>query len=151
MARDIYNRVVDLGQPLAADATRMLVPFLGDEDFLLQSVQIQYQQRVTRLWEVGSNKTYFFAGRTEGNINAKRIVGNRNTSLSFVQQFGDVCNMMGNHLTLQLESGCTGFASRGSISASGCVINSVAYSIQAQESIINEDVGIMFARLEGGG
>lgn len=150
MGQDIFNRVVDLGQPLAADATRMLLPFVGDEDFLLQSVQIQYQQKITRLWEVGSNKTYFFAGRTEGNINAKRIIGNKNASLSFIQQFGDVCNMAGNHLTLQLDSGCSGFASRGALSASGCVINSVAYSMQAQESIINEDVGIMFALLEGG-
>lgn len=149
MARDIFNRVVDLGQPLAADATRMLLPFVGDEDFMLQSVNLQYNQKISRLWEVGSNKTFFFAGRTEGNINAKRIVGNKNAALSFVKQFGDVCNMAGNMLTLQLDSGCTDFVSRGSIKASGCVINSVAYSIQAQEMIINEDVGIMFARLEG--
>ncbi len=149
MARDIFNRVVDLGQPLAADATRMLLPFIGEEDFLLQTVQISYQQKVTRLWEVGSNKTYFFAGRTEGMIKAKRIIGNRNAALGFVKQFGDVCNMTGNHLTLQLDSGCTGFQSRGKLEASGCVINSVGYNIQAQESIIYEEVDIMFARLEG--
>lgn len=149
MARDIFNRVVDLGKPLAADATRMLLPFIGDEDFLLQSVNIQYQQKVTRLWEVGSNKTYFFAGRTEGNIAAKRIIGNKNAALSFVKDFGDVCNMEKNHLTIDMSAGCEDFQNRGQIKASACVINQVAYSIQAQEMIINEDVNIMFARLEG--
>lgn len=148
MARDIFNRVVDLGKPLAADATRLIFPFIGDEDMLLQNVSIQYQQNITRLWEVGSSKTYFFAGRTQGQISAKRIIGSRNAALSFVKQFGDVCNMAKNHLTLQMEAGCEGFENRGSLKASGVVIQSVAYSVSASDMIINEDITMMFARLE---
>ena len=148
MSNDIFNRVVDLGAPLAADATRMLLPYVGDEDFLLQSVVIQYQQRITRLWELGSAKTYFFAGRTEGTIQAKRIIGAKNASLAFIKQFGDVCNMAGNHLTITMDAGCTSPVNQGALTCSGCVINGVSYSVQAQEMIINEDVHIMYARLE---
>ncbi len=148
MARDIFNRVVDLGKPLAADATRLIFPFIGDEDFLLQNVTLQYQQNITRLWEVGSSKTYFFAGRTQGQITAKRIIGARNAALAFVQQFGDVCNMAKNHLTLMLDAGCEGAEARGTLKASGCVIQSVAYSIAAADMVINEDITLLFARLE---
>jgi hypothetical protein len=150
MARDIFNRVVDLGKPLAVDATRLLFPFIGEEDMLLQNVNISYQQNITRLWEVGSTKTYFFAGRTQGTIQAKRIIGTRNAALGFVKQYGDVCNMQKNHITLQLEAGCEGGSDKGSIKASGVVINSVAYAISTADMIINEEISMMFARLEGG-
>lgn len=148
MARDIFNREVDLGDPLAADATRLLVPLIGEPDMLLQSVTLQYQQNITRLWEVGSNKTFFFAGRTQGQISAKRIIGNRNASLAFVREFGDVCNMKRNHMTLMMKSGCTDNQDRGKIHASGVVIQSVSYSIVASDMIINEDISMLFARLE---
>jgi len=151
MARDIFNREVDLGDPLAADATRLLLPQLGEPDMLLQSCTVQYQQNITRLWELGSAKTFFFAGRTQGQISAKRIIGNKNAQLAFVQQFGDVCNMAKNILSIMLQAGCTSTQTRGQITASGCVIQSVSYSVVASDMIINEDVSLLFARLEGGG
>jgi hypothetical protein len=148
MARDIFNREVDLGDPLAADATRLLLPLLGEPDMLLQSTTLQYQQNITRLWELGSNKTFFFAGRTQGQISAKRIIGSKNAQLAFVKQFGDVCNMKKNHMTIMMKAGCTDAQDRGKLSASGCVVQSVSYSIVASDMIINEDISILFARLE---
>ena len=56
--------------------------------------------------------------------------------------------MAQNHLTLLLQAGCEGVENRGQLMASGVVINSVQYSIQAQEAIIRESLGMMFARME---
>ena len=146
--RDIFNRVVDLGKPLAADATRVIIKDVGEADFLAQSLNISYQQNINRLWELGSLKTFFFAGRTEGNINIKRVLGHKNAQLKFVKQYGDVCNMENNVISLKFEAGCTNPQALGTVKASGCVIKSVAYSVQAQDMIINEDMTLMFARLE---
>jgi len=153
MARDIYNRNVELGSPMAADAIRILLAEIGDSDFLMQSVNFRYQQTVTRLWELGSVKVFMFAGRTEGDIQAKRIIGPKNVSLQFIEKYGDVCNMEKNHMTLKLETGCTSIGQFGSgtLTASGVVINSVSYAIQAQDKIINEELAMMFVLMEKGG
>ena len=147
--RDIYNRQIDLGAPMSADAIRVLISKYFEEDMMMQSVNFRYQQAVTRLWELGSFKTFMFAGRTEGDIQAKRVIGAKSIALSFVKEYGDVCNMMKNHLTLKIEPGCTSQGEYGtaSITARGCVVNSVSYAVQAQDKIINEDMAIMFVAL----
>lgn len=147
MAQDIFNRVVDLGVPLAADATRLILPDIGDEDMMVQNVGIQYQQNVTRLWEVGSAKTYFIAGRTQGTMTIKRVVGGKGIGSNFIKTYADVCNVQHNHLTLSMNAGCTGAEDKGSLSVEGIVITSIAYSIAAADMLINEDLSLMFAKL----
>ena len=150
MATDIFNREVDLGQPMAADQTRLLFTQLGNQDMLVQQVAIQYAQNVNRLWEVGSAYTYFIAGRTQGTCSLKRVVGSKGVSSAFIAQYGDVCKMAENALSFQFEAGCKAGSSEGvgSLSCQGAVINSLAYSVAAADMIINEDLTIMFAYLE---
>jgi len=148
MARDIFNREVDLGQPLAADATRLLFSGVSNEDLLVQNVQITYAQNINRLWEVGSAKTIFIAGRTRGSITIARVVGGRGVSTEFIRKYGDVCNMAGNILAFTFEAGCTDGAQVGSITASGVAIESIAYTVAASDMIVNEQLTALFARLE---
>lgn len=148
MARDVFNREVDLGTPLAADATRLLVTGLTEEDMLAQNVRIEYRQNINRLWEVGSSKQFFIAGRTEGTIAVGRIIGGKGVSGEFIRQYGDVCKMAQNHITLLLDAGCVSKQTLGKITASGVVVQSVAYNVTSQEMMINEDIAMMFARLE---
>ena len=119
---------------------------------MVQQVAIQYAQNVNRLWEVGSANTYFIAGRTQGTISLKRVVGSQGVSTGFIKQYGDVCNMPGNTLTFSFQNGCTPGSStgEGDLTCSGIVINSLAYSVAAADMIINEDMTMMFARLESG-
>ena len=147
MARDIYNRVVDLGAPLAADATRLVLPYIGGEDMLVQSMNITYTQNVSQVWEVGSSFTYFIAGRTQGQMQIARIVGSKGIGKEFIAKFADVCNMRSNHMTLQFFAGCEEGQARGSLKVEGAVITSIAYAVQAQDMIINETFNLMFARL----
>jgi hypothetical protein len=147
MARDIYNRVVELGQPIAADATRLVLPYIGGEDMLVQELNLTYNQNVSQVWEVGSAFTYFIAGRTNGTVTIGRIVGAKGIGKEFISKFGDVCQMPGNHLTLQFFAGCTTSSALGSLKVEGAVITSISYSVKAQDMIINENFNMMFARL----
>lgn len=146
--QDIFGRLVDLGQPFAADAARLLIPSIGNEDQLVQQFTAQYQQNINRLWEVGSPKTYFVAGRTQGQMTIKRVVGAKGIANEFISKFGNVCNIAGNHMTLALVTGCNNSGGQGSITAAGCVITSVAYAVAAVDMIINEDLSLLFARME---
>lgn len=147
MARDIFNRQVDLGTPLAADATRLILPDIGNEDMLVQNFASQYQQNVNRLWEVGSFKTYFIAGRTQGTMQIKRIIGGKGVGSSFINQFADVCKIQGNYFSISLQAGCTTGQDLGSLKFEGVVITSIGYSVAAADMIINEDFSLLFAKL----
>lgn len=147
MARDIYNRVVDLGQPIAADATRLVLPFIGDEDMLVQQVNVTYSQNVSQVWEVGSSFTYFIAGRTQGQMQIGRIIGAKGIGTEFINKFADVCQMLDNHMTLQFFAGCEESEARGSLKVEGVVITSIAYAVQAQDMVVNETFNMLFARL----
>lgn len=147
MARDIYNRVVSLGQPIAADATRLILPDIGDEDQLVQNFSLTYQQNVNQIWEVGSSFTYFVAGRTQGQIQVGRIVGSKGIGTKFIQKYADVCQMTGNHFSLQFQAGCTDGSNVGTLSVKGVVITNIGYTVQAQDMLINENFTMLFALL----
>ena len=149
MAQDIFGREVDLGTPLAADATRLIIAGLTDEDMMAQNVQLQYQQNINRVWEVGSSKVYFIAGRTEGSCVVDRIIGAKGISGSFISDYGNVCNMAGNNITLAFGNGCTGSSQASSIQAKHVVIKSIAYRVAAADMIINENIAMLFAMIEG--
>jgi len=119
---------------------------------LIQNVEIRYEQNINRIWEVGSPKVFFIAGRTAGTMQIARIIGGKGINEGgFIQKYGNVCDMAGRHLTLLLSAGCTGPQNKGKLTASGVVITSVAYSVAAADMIINEAVSLMFARLDNVG
>lgn len=148
MAKDVFQREIDIGTPLASESIRLLVSGLTDEDMLAQNVRIEYRQNVSRLWEVGSAKTFFIAGRTEGTLAVGRVVGGKGVSQEFIRKYGDVCNSASNTITMALQAGCGQTADKGKISASNVIITSIAYAINAREMMITEDLGMMFSRLE---
>lgn len=150
---DVFGRIVDIGDPFSADGVRLLTSEFGREDFLVQQVASQYQQNVNRLWEVGSPKTYFVAGRTQGQMQIRRVIGpNRGVFHQFIEKYGNVCNIQGNHITLALVAECANCESdvqpKASVKLSGCVVTSVAYSVAAVDMIINEDLTLLFAKQE---
>jgi len=148
MGSDVFSREIDIGQPLASESIRLLVSGLTDEDMLAQNVRIEYRQNVSRLWEVGSSKTFFIAGRTEGSMTIGRVVGGKGISRDFIQKYGDVCRSASNVITMVLQAGCGAVSDKGKISASNVIITSIAYAINAKDMMITEDLGMMFSRLE---
>ncbi len=148
---DIFGRAVDIGTPMSADGVRLIVGDLG-EDMLVQQISTQYQQNVNRLWEVGSPKTYFIAGRTQGQLQIKRVLGPKNgVSQAFIKKYGNVCNIQSSQITLALVVSCLQNCDvnpnpQPAIKCSGVVLTSVGYAVSAVDMIINEDLTLLFAR-----
>ena len=121
---------------------------------LVQNLGFNYQQQVTRIFEIGTNLQFYVAGRTQGQMSLGRVLGPRPIALAFYQKYGNVCEAATNILDIQLATGCraTGeFASvNGQIYAftmKFVVITSIGVTMAAQDMLINEQLSAMFASL----
>ena len=105
---------------------------------------------MTRLYEVGTNLTYYVVGRTQGNAGMARVLGPRAVSYTFYEIFGDACKAPSNVLTLSANAGCgfEGSYSNGfAITLTGVLIQSLAGSVRAEDMLISEQLGLMFVAL----
>lgn len=167
---DLFGRFADAyGGAFAADAARVtfaLDPGLlgfgvganGDSTFqgaggvgmLTQQLSFNYQQQITRIYEIGTNYSFYVAGRTQGNLTIGRVIGPRPVALAFYQKYGNVCDAATNHLDIEMATGCQqigGFAQAYSFQMKFCVIMSIGVSVVAQDMMINEQLQVMFASL----
>jgi len=145
---DILGRTATVGEPFSADDTELLFVGASSQSLVVQQLGITYQQNITRLWEIGTDKQYFVSGHQEGGMTMARVVGPKPLVGEFLTQYGDVCNIQSNHITLWVKGSCGTEA--GQIKATGCVVTRVAYSINAQDMVINESVNLLVARVEQG-
>jgi hypothetical protein len=162
MAADIFNKSTNrLGAAWSADGAA--VSFSGQAAGLLgvgmivQQVNIGYQQQVTRLYEIGSNLTYYVAGRVQGNMTIGRVVGPGVVMSAFYQAFGDVCNAANNTMNLYIGTGCrasggqTSSFTNGRFTISYAVLVSVGISVGAMDMVINEQLQLMFINMSAAG
>jgi len=174
---DIFNRrSMQIGNSFAADSAVInfsgggLAPGAGS-GLLVQNMGFQYQQPVTRIYELGTQLTYYIAGRPQGNGNIGRILGPGPVVLSFYTAYGDVCKAARNNINIWASALCnpslgqslgpTANALLGLVGLGGAriapgikwcltgvVLNSVGMTIAAQDMIMNETLGFMFVALE---
>jgi hypothetical protein len=154
---DIFGRApLQFKGAFAADAAAINFG-TGDPAFgsgvglVTQSLQVSYQQPITRLYEVGTQYTYYVAGRPQGQINMARILGPGVVSTAFYQVFGNVCNADANHLTFDVATGCNTVGSnKGAMYflANNVLLQSMGLSVAAQDMIINEQLSMFFTSLE---
>lgn len=152
---DIFGRrPLAYGGAFAADAANINFAtgnpaFASGVGLVTQNMQISYQQPITRLYEVGTQLTYYVAGRPQGQINIGRILGPGLVTAAFYQTFGNVCFAASNHLTFDVGTGCT---ETGAIQlfflANNVLLQSIGLSVAAQDMIINEALSLFFTSLE---
>jgi hypothetical protein len=145
MATDVFSRDVSYGGSFSADGAAITFANFGP-GVLVQNIQYQYQQAITRLYEVGSPLIYLVAGRTQGQVSLARVMGPVAITTGFYQQFGNVCNAAGNSLSFQAQMGC-GTSGGGTVYTIGlhhCVISQLGGSVSAQDMVINESLAMMF-------
>lgn len=165
---DVFNRETSQFRgSFSADGSRLTFPnvlgfngqFAGDFGLLVQQLGVNYQQQVTRLYEVGSPAIYYIGGRTAGDFSMNRVVGPRSLQQVFYQKYGDLCQAAQNDLAFSATAGCgTSNALGGGIAvaASGsaafrarfCVITSLGLRVNAADSIIAEQLNMMFSSLD---
>lgn len=149
MAQDVFSRSVNYGGTFSSDGAKVTFgPF--NAGMLVQQIQWQYAQNITRLYEVGSDEIYLVAGRTQGQATVSRILGPRALAIAFYTQFGDVCQAQGNNIQFRARTGCGGDRAGGNqkIKMKHAVIQSLGGSVAAQDMIINETLSLMFMFLQ---
>lgn len=122
----------------------------GGVGMLTQQLSFNYQQQITRIYEIGTNYSFYVAGRTQGNLTVGRVIGPRPVALQFYRKYGNVCDAATNHLDIEMGTGCkiTGqFGQAYAFQMKFCVITSIGVSVSAQDMMINEQLQVMFASL----
>lgn len=151
---DIYSRTTDAyGGSFAADQGTLTFPALiggkgSDAGFLIQNMQANYTQNVTRLYEIGSPNVYYVGGRTQGSASIQRVVGPRKVAREFYLTYGDICRAKTNTLHFALSTGCDGDrtnVARASYTAHFVVITTVGLGVGAQDMLIQEQLQLMFS------
>jgi hypothetical protein len=157
MPTDVFSRGGhDFKGSFAADSAKVVFAGGGDLQaggvgLLTQNLSVNYTQQITRLYEIGSQNTYYVGGRTQGQATLGRVFGPRALQLGFYQKFGDVCKAADNTINFSLEAGCASGAqadyAKAGFTIHNAVITSMGFTVQAQDMIINEQVQLMFVAL----
>lgn len=150
-AVDVFGRDASqggFGGAFNAAGARMTIDELGD--MLVSQVQVQYQQQVTRVFNVQDDKTYYVVGRTNGQGSIGTVVGPKPAQDAGVEHLSDPCNQA--IVRFDFTGGnCENAPIKRIRTVFDVVLNSVGFTIQAQDMVINEQLGFQFGRMEGGG
>ena len=121
----------------------------GGKGALVQQAQLTCQRTVNMIYEIGSSNVYYVGDRRNGQAQFSRIVGGSADFKSMVTQYGNICKPQ----PLKMN---VGGASCGPGGAGGTVtytmvdatLNSLGASVTAQEIVVTETMGFIFADLE---
>lgn len=150
--RDIFQREQRYRGSFTAEDTIMTIggfaPGEGDVGLLVQQVQANYVQNISRIYDLTENAVYFVGGRTQGAAGMQKVIGPTALTQTFYQKYGSVCDMGDNDITLSGEMGC---GSQGQstqrLVLRNCVINSFAFNVTAADALIAENTQIVFNQL----
>lgn len=146
MPQDVFGRTVAAyGGSFAADTARLVFNAAPSSGLLVQNLNFQYSQNITRLYDLGDNKVYYVGGRTQGQMSIARVIGPRVLLAQFYSQYGDVCNARGNMAMFQMARGCEG--ATFSYTMMYCVITTIGVAAAAADMVVNEQSTIMFSSL----
>jgi hypothetical protein len=154
---DVFGSNPTFGGAFSVDKAKLT--FLPDHGLgqLVQSASASYRRQVSRIFDLGDgSKTYYVAGRAEGNLGIQRMAAPTSISKLFLQQFGDVCRVASdskgaNTITITATGAqiCAG-QSTTKYTMEYCLITNVDLQISVQSLAMTEGVGLMFAKLDMG-
>ena len=126
--------------------------FNGEDMTLIQNLQVSHQQPVQNLFEVGSNKRYYVIGKASGTFSASQVLGFGSAALDTVTKLADPCE---GDRTLMLaipnsycEVGSGGEGGNLTLTLKGVLLQSVAFSVAAQDNLINSQIQGLITDLE---
>ena len=147
--QDIYNRTVEYGDAFAAD--KMVITFANfGAGLLVQGLQLTYAQQLTRIWELGSKKTYFVGGRTAGTLSVSQLAAPTDLATAFLQQYGDVCNAQSNVLKVAYAGGWCRGSANGGYTLNNVVLNNLAMQVDVTTMLLSENLSGLFNALTRG-
>lgn len=135
----------------SADNSKLILFGAQGGGLLVQNINIQYQQPIQTIFEVGSNNRYYVVGRPSGNMTLAQILGPTDLALEALRRLGDPCNgQVNRQLAMTLGSASCLGANRGReliLTADGCISSSVGFSVTAEQMLVTQQVGVTFSNL----
>lgn len=124
----------------------------GNALSLIQNLQVSHQQPVQNLFEVGSNRRYYVVGKASGTFSASQILGFGPSVLNQVTRLADPC-VANRTLTVAFPNsfcapngGAAGSAL--TLSLAGVLLQSVGFSVSAQDNLVNAQIQGLITDLE---
>ena len=141
---DIFSRQVSFGNAFKSEDVQ--ISFSGiSVGMLVQNLSLGYQQQISRLWELGSQRQYYIAGRSGGNFSMAKLSGPSGGTQAFVSKYGDVCNAQSNTVQFNYGGGWCKGGTTGGLKLHHVVVESVGMNISSADMIVNEAVSGMYA------
>jgi hypothetical protein len=118
--------------------------------FLVQSWNIEYNQQVEEIFELGSSNVYWKKGRPTGQGTIGRIVGGTNGAAAktfFPKDAFDACLRGATMQFIGGGSSC-GTTSPVKFTMSGVLVAGLGYQSQVQDAQVNENITWRFSQLQ---
>jgi len=123
-------------------------------DHLVQSIQYQYQQQISMLYELGSPNVYFNGGRSQGTANMSKMLIAKSNNDDFLRLYNDVCAP--NDIVVTQASGCgpskntlsAALATTSTLKLQNAVMSSLSGTQDSQSAVFTEQMGFMFIGLD---
>ena len=128
---------------------------------LAQSINFNYTQQVTMLFEVGSTNVYYVAGHAQGQAQLQRVLGPGASVATFMSAYGNVCAPK--NIDFSAKGGCKSGQPNAAGGTQGnpdtlsqkveytleyAVLTTVGTSVDSQSIVVQENFGLMFANLD---
>jgi hypothetical protein len=145
VATDMFSNTVTYGGAFSADGATITFDskYTG---LLVQTLQAQYMQQITRLYDVTTTDTVLVSGRTAGQGGMSRVMGPSALAAAFFVKYGNVCYADTNTLTIETEAECgyDGGNDTVTIVMTGVVLNTYGVGVTSQDMVVNEQLGFVF-------
>lgn len=119
---------------------------------VVQQINMQYQQQITTLYEIGSNNVYYVGGRAQGNLSIARVAGPQAVPGIILDSFNNICapgQMTMSAGSASCETGGTfTTTTANNYKLGGVLVMSLGISTQAQDVVVNEQMAFQFLDLE---
>lgn len=136
-----YNRT-GASDVFVADRSTLTIVGVDGVD-LIQGWQVNYQQNIQPIYEVGSSRIFWAKGNPIGGGSISRIVGT-----SFLNMSGEICDG-GHTIAIRNASGACSGGELGLV-CTGAVCTSVGFSAQAGNPTVSENLAFQFTSLNLG-
>ena len=152
---DVFKTTQIHGGSIRAGDMEMLIGDAAIKGHVVQQIQMQYQQQISTMYEIGSSYVYYVGGRAQGTLTIARVAGPSAAPGILFSKYGNIC--VPDELTLQKKSvgdcpsplagGAQFGGGEETYRMSGVIMTSVGISTTAQEVVINEQLGFQFLNL----